>query len=89
MKIEKDKQGKEHWKTIHRKNLTSRPDIEIVSKFNSEIRGIYNFYKMAHNVSTLDKFYHIMRGSMLKTFANKYRTNTNEIRKKYIQNDIF
>lgn len=25
---------------------------------------------------------------MLKTFANKYRTNTNEIRKKYIQNDI-
>jgi len=88
-RIKKDESGNELWKTIHRGNLTSRPDIEIVSKFNSEIRGIYNFYRIAQNVSTLDKFYNIMKGSMLKTFANKYRTNTNAIKRTYVENGVF
>jgi group II intron reverse transcriptase/maturase len=89
MRILKDENGRERWRTLHRGNLTSRPDIEIISKFNSEIRGIYNFYRMAQNVSTLDKFYNIMKSSMLKTFANKYRTTVNKIKKAYIKDGIF
>ena len=64
LKIIRDDSGKERWRTLHRGNLTSRPDIEIVSKYNSEIRGIYNFYRLAKNVCMLDKFYHIMKGSI-------------------------
>ena len=88
-RILKDENGKERWRTLHRGNLTSRPDIEIISKFNSEIRGIYNFYRMAQNVSTLDKFYNIMKSSMFKTFANKYRTTVNKIKKAYIKDGTF
>jgi len=88
-KIKKDENGIERWKTIHRSNLTSRPDIEIISKFNSEIRGIYNYYRMAQNVCTLDKFANIMKGSMYKTYASKYRTTVSKIKKSYVQNGIF
>ena len=89
IRILKDENGRERWRTLHRGNLTSRPDIEIISKFNSEIRGIYNFYRMAQNVSTLDKFYNIMKSSMLKTFANKYRTTVNKIKRAYTKDGIF
>lgn len=89
LKIIRDDSGKERWRTLHRGNLTSRPDIEIVSKYNSEIRGIYNFYKLAKNVCMLDKFYYIMKGSMLKTFANKHCTSVNDIKRKYMKNGVF
>ena len=66
-----------------------RRGIEIISKFNSEIRGIYNYYRLAQNVSTLDKFAHIMEKSMYKTFTGKYRTTVNKIKQKYIRDGIF
>ena len=88
-RVIKDENGNERWRTLHRGNLTSRPDIEIISKFNSEIRGIYNYYRMAQNVSTLDKFYNIMKSSMFKTFANKYRSNVNKIKQAYTKDGVF
>jgi group II intron reverse transcriptase/maturase len=50
-KIVKDKTGKETWKAMHRGALMNRPEMDIVSKFNSEIRCIYNYYRLADNVS--------------------------------------
>lgn len=88
-KVVKDENGIERWRTIHRTNLTSRPEIEIISKFNAEIRGIYNYYSLAQNVSTLDKFYNVMKSSMYKTFANKYRSTVNEVKTKYAKNGVF
>lgn len=88
-KIKKDENGNERWKTVHRGYLMNSQDIEIISKFNSEIRGIYNYYRLAQNVSTLDKFAHIMKKSMYKTFAGKYRTTVSKIKKKYMQDGIF
>lgn len=88
-KIVKDENGIERWKTMHRKNLTSRNDIEIISKYNAEIRGIYNYYCLAQNVSTLDKFYNIMKSSMYKTYANKYRSTVNEIKAKHTKDGAF
>ena len=35
--------GKEMWRPMPRKDLMNRNDAEIVSTFNSEIRGLYNF----------------------------------------------
>ena len=49
------------------KNLMNRNDAEIVSTFNSEIRGLYNFYRIAENVGALHKYYYMVRYSMLKT----------------------
>ena len=88
-KIVKDADGKERWKTLHRGALMNRPEIDIISKFNSEIRGIYNFYRLASNVSVLGDFYYIMEGSMLKTFAAKFNSSVNKMKAKYCRNGVF
>ena len=62
--------------------------IAIVSQFNAEIRGLYNYYSMAENVSVLNNFYFIMKGSFLKTLAAKGNTSCNKIRKKYERDDV-
>lgn len=48
--------------------------IEILNQYNAEIRGIYNYYCIADNASTLGDFYYIMKFSLFKTFAAKYKT---------------
>ena len=55
----------------------------IISKYNSELRGIYNYYRLAINSSNLGKFHSIMRGSCLKTLAAKYNSSVMKMYKKY------
>ena len=88
-KIVKDKDGKETWKALHRGFLMNKTEIEIISHYNSEIRGIYNFYRLAENVSVLNKFHYIMETSMLKTFAAKYNTSINKVKAKRMRNGVF
>ena len=88
-KIVKDMEGKERWKALHRGSLMNMPDVEIISKFNSEIRGIYNFYRLAENATVLNDFYWIMSGSLLKTFAAKYKSSITKIKRQYSRNGIF
>lgn len=90
IRIKKDKvTHKEHWKAIHRPKLINLRDIEILSKYNSEVRGLYNYYILACNVCAIGKFASLMHYSMLKTFANKYRTTANKIKAKYFRNGRF
>ncbi len=89
MKIVRDKKGKEIWKPLHRGRLINLPDISIISRYNAEIRGMYNYYCMANNVSVLNKFGYIMEYSMYKTFAGKYRTTMGKVIDKYKKNDVF
>lgn len=89
LKIELDENGKEKWKTIHRGKLINHTDIEIISKFNAEIRGLYHYYQLAHNVSVLNKFAYIMEYSMYKTFACKYRSTVRKIICKYSHDGVF
>lgn len=87
--ITKDENGKEKWMPVARSSFVNREPIEIIGSFNSEIRGIYNYYAPAHNVSVLNKFYYVMEYSMYKTFACKYRTTMIHIKKKYTKDRIF
>ena len=80
---------REVWIPLHRGELQNLTDVEIISKYNSEIRGLYNFYRLANNASVLNQFDFIMQGSLHKTFAFKYRTTANAMRKKYMENGIF
>ena len=89
LNISKDNLGNERWKGIHRGNLVNKDDAEIVRKYNAEIRGIYNFYRLAGNVSVLNKFHYIMESSMLRTFAAKYKSTLNKMKTKYFVNGIF
>ena len=87
--IKKDENGKEKWKAIHRGKLMNRPEVEIISQYNSEIRGIYNYYRLANNVSVLGKFRWIMETSMLKTFAAKFKSNINKVKEGRMKNGVF
>lgn len=83
------RKGKEDWKPVHRTYLINCDDLEILSKYNSEIRGMYNYYAIANNSVTLQSFKYIMEYSMYKTFARKYRTTMGKILGKYKKSGNF
>ncbi len=87
-KIVAGNDGKERWKPLHRGKLMHKDAIAIISQFNAEIRGLYNYYSMAENVSVLNNFAFIMKGSFLKTMAAKGNTSCNKIRKKYERDGV-
>jgi group II intron reverse transcriptase/maturase len=89
MKIVVNENGKERYKTLHRGKLINSSDIEILSAYNSEIRGLYNYYSIAIDSYKIGKFANVMKYSMFKTFANKYRTNVNVIKGRYFEADNF
>jgi group II intron reverse transcriptase/maturase len=71
------------WKPTHRPYLLRSDDLEIIRQYNAEIRGLYNYYRLASNVHTLQSFRQTMKYSMLKTFANKYRSTMGKMIRKY------
>ncbi len=67
----------------HRKELLGKPDCEIVKTYNSEVRGILNFYGMTSNFDKLAYFCYLMEYSCLFTLACKHKTTCKKIRTKY------
>ena len=57
--------GKEIWKSIQRKQLLHLDDLEILRQYNAEIRGLYNYYKIANNATVLNAFGYMMKYSTL------------------------
>jgi len=88
-RIQKYADGKERFKVLHRGRLINKPDIEILSAYNSEIRGLYNFYRIANNAYAVGRFAGVMEYSMHKTFANKYRTKVSKIKAHYEKDGVF
>lgn len=81
--------GKEKWESTSRPYLRSNDDLEILNRYNSEIRGIYNYYCIANNVSILNSFYQIMKESLYKTFSSKYESTIRKIINSYTRDKIF
>ena len=81
--------GNEIWKPKMRKGLCCWQDIYILNQYNSEVRGVCNYYSIANNRSKLHKFRYIMEYSMYKTFACKYRTTKADIIERYRLNKDF
>ena len=75
--------NKEVWEPTHRNHLLHLDDLEILKQYNAEIRGLYNYYKIANNVSVLNNFNYVMKFSMFKTFGAKYQAHIGKIRDKY------
>ena len=75
--------NREVWEPVHRTYLLHNDDLEILQEYNAEIRGLYNYYKIADNASVLGNFGYIMEYSMYKTFAAKYKTHIGVIKGKY------
>ena len=89
IKIVINQNGKERYKALHRGKLINLPDIDILSAYNAEIRGLRNFYSLANDSHKIGKFANVMKYSMFKTFANKYKTNVNGIKAEYFEGGNF
>jgi len=68
---------------IARKYLRGCTDLEIVSAYNSELRGICNYYALASNFNKLSYFAYLMEYSCLKTLAGKHKSTSRKIVRKY------
>ena len=86
---DKDNGNKEIWEPVCRSSLRNLDDLEILNQYNAEIRGLYNYYRIAHNATVLNNFLYVMKYSMYKTFAGKYRTSMQKIIRKYTRGKDF
>ena len=68
---------------IARKYIYRCTDLEIVSTYNSELRGICNYYNLASNFNKLQYFEYLMEYSCLKTLAGKHCSTSRKIIQKY------
>ncbi len=89
LEIRQGKDGKERWMPKARNGFLNKEPIDILSLYNAEIRGIYNYYRLAKNVSVLNKFSYVMEYSMYKTLAGKYRTTIGKIKRRYMVDGVF
>ena len=66
-------------KTISRPELENDSDYDIVTRYQQEYRGYYNFYARTVNIDWLNKLNGVMRASLLKTLAHKHKCSVNQI----------
>jgi len=82
--------GKDVWWSKPRRYMTSMKPEDILAQYNAEIRGLYNYYSLAINVSKeCASFAFIMKMSMLKTLGWKLNTSARKVRQKYQRNKEF
>ena len=63
-------------KPKHRASLLNGTDEEIILTYNSELRGLANYYALADDVKTkLNKLQYLSHYSLFKTLANKHKCN--------------
>lgn len=89
IKIKINENGKERFVALHRGKLVNQNDIEILARYNAEVRGLYNYYSIANDSFKIGRFANVMKYSMYKTFACKYKTNVHEIKRRYCVKDLF
>ena len=66
-----------------RNGLIRFTDLEILTIYNAELRGICNYYCMASNFNALHYFAYLMEYSCLKTLAGKHKSMISKIKRKY------
>jgi len=72
------------WKAKRNTKIINNSDLEIIDIYNEQIRGLYNYFRLANNVTIeLNKFYYIMKWSMFHTFAGKYKSTISKMLRKY------
>jgi group II intron reverse transcriptase/maturase len=70
-------------KPAARPELLQDSDFTIVSQYQSEFRGMVQYYLLAQNVSRLSKLNWVMATSLLKTLADKHHTRVSHMARKY------
>ena len=67
-------------KALHRGYCLNLSEAEIISIYNAELRGLANYYSLAHSVkSRINKLYHIWKVSLFKTLAAKRKKSVTKV----------
>ena len=83
-------EGKDIWWSKPRRYMTPMKPEDILAQYNAEIRGLYNYYSLAANVSKeCASFAFIMKMSMFKTLGWKLNTSARKVRQKYQKDKDF
>jgi hypothetical protein len=65
---------------LHKSYLMQAREHEIIQQYNTEMRGIAEYYKLADNYSkAIGRLYFLSKGSFLKTMAAKHQTTVHKI----------
>src|SRR5947207_3624126 len=70
-------------KPTQRAEMLRDSDYSIVSKYQSEYRGVVQYYLLAHNVGWFNKVQWITETSLLKTLAGKHKSTVAAMARKY------
>ena len=70
-------------KMMARPELQQDSDFDIITRYQQEYRGYVEYYAMAGNLSWLNRLHWVMRESLLKTLASKYRSTKRRMALKY------
>jgi group II intron reverse transcriptase/maturase len=68
---------------IHRKERTINSDYDIISQYQSELRGFVQYYLRAYNAHQMHNVKRVIEISLAKTLASKHKITVNEVYKKY------
>jgi group II intron reverse transcriptase/maturase len=70
-------------KVKHRPELYQDSDFTILSTYQTEYRGVVNYYRLAYNLTNLDKWKRVMQESLVKTLAAKFQISVPQVYRKY------
>lgn len=68
---------------IARRYMYRCTDLEIITTYNSELRGMCNYYGLASNFTRLNYFAYLMMYSCLKTLGGKHNRTSKKMLEKY------
>lgn len=74
---------KRRGKVTHRPELMVHSDYEIVTQYQSQLRGYVQYYALAQNCVSLHLLRYVMETSLLKTLANKHKTSMVKVKRQY------
>jgi hypothetical protein len=71
-------------KAMHRAELTTISEFEMVQQYQAEYRGLVEYYRMAYNLSgPLSQLRWVMEQSLTKTLAHKFQVSVPQVYKRF------
>jgi group II intron reverse transcriptase/maturase len=83
--LEKCQAYMKHGKAIHKKERTYDTDFSILARYQSEYRGVVQYYVMASNLAHLSRLKWVMETSLTKTLAAKHKISVSKVYRRYSQ----
>lgn len=80
---EKCSKYKRKGKVMHRPELMIHSDYEIVTQYQSQLRGYVQYYALAQNCTNLQNLKYVMETSLLKTLASKNKISLVKVKRRY------